>query len=160
MTRYTVSLTLVLIALWLLMSGMWTHPVILPLGAASVCLTVWLSHRLGIIDKEGDPLHLVIPSLRYWPWLLGQILRANLQVARRILLDPTAISPRFATVRSSQHSDLGRSIFANSITLTPGTVTIQVRAGVILYYALSEDLAAELDEGEMDRRVSRLEEEL
>ncbi|MCC5888434.1 MAG: Na+/H+ antiporter subunit E [Gammaproteobacteria bacterium] len=160
MTRYTVSLTLVLIAVWLLLSGMWTHPIILPLGAASVALTVWLAHRLGIVDRESDPLHLVLPSIKYWPWLLGQILRANLQVAARILTNPTDLSPRLARVRSTQNSDLGRSIFANSITLTPGTVTIRVSAGEIFYYAISDDLVAELDEGEMDRRVTRLEEEL
>lgn len=160
MTRYTVSLTLVLVALWLLLSGMWTHPIILPLGVVSVALTVWLSHRLGIVDKEGDPLHLVLPSLRYWPWLMVQIVRANLQIARRILLDPSDLSPQLARVKSTQRSDLGISIFANSITLTPGTVTIQVRPNSIFYYAISEDLVRELDEGEMDRRVTRLEETL
>lgn len=160
MTRSTVSLTLVLIAVWLLLSGMWTHPIILPLGAASVALTVWLSLRLNVIDKDSDPLHLVLPSLKYWPWLMGQILRANLQVAGRILSDPADLSPRIARVRSTQTTDLGRSIFANSITLTPGTVTIQVRAGDILYYAISDDLVAELDAGDMDRRVTRMEEEL
>lgn len=160
LTRYTVSLTLVLIAVWLLLSGMWTHPIILPLGAASVVLTVWLALRLGIVDRDSDPVHLVVPSIKYWPWLLGQILRANLQVAARILTNPADLTPRLAQVRSTQHTDLGRSIFANSITLTPGTVAIRVSAGEILYYAISEDLVTELDEGEMDRRVTRLEEEL
>lgn len=160
MTRYTVSLTLVLGALWLLLSGMWTHPIILPLGAVSVALTVWLSHRLGIVDKEADPLHLVLPSLRYWPWLLYQILRANMQIARRILLDPSDLSPQLASVNCTQRSELGLSIFANSITLTPGTVTIQVHPNSILYYAISEDLVRELDEGDMGRRVTRLEEAL
>lgn len=160
MTRYTVTLTLVLAVLWLLLSGMWTHPIILPLGAASVALTVWLAHRLDIVDRESDPVHLVVPSIKYWPWLLGQILRANLQVARRILGNPRDLSPRMARVRLTQQSDLGRSIFANSITLTPGTVTIRVAEREILYYAISEDLVAELDEGEMDRRVTRLEKEL
>ncbi len=160
MTRYTVSLTLVLVVLWLLLSGMWTHPILLPLGAASVVLTVWLSHRLGIVDRESDPVHLVLPSIKYWPWLMGQILRANVQVAARILSNPRDLTPRLARVRSTQQSDLGRSIFANSITLTPGTVTIRVSAGEIFYYAMSDDLVADLDAGEMDRRVTRLEKEL
>lgn len=160
MFRLIVRLTLVLAMLWLLLSGMWTHPILLPLGAASVALTVWLCWRMGIIDDESEPLHLVVPSLKYWPWLLGQIVRANLQVAGRILKNPRELAPRIARVRSSQRTDLGRSIFANSITLTPGTVTIRVREGEILYYALTDDLVAELDAGEMDRRVSRLEQDL
>lgn len=160
MTRYTISLTLVLTVIWLLLSGMWTHPVILPLGVVSVALTVWLTFRLDMLDREGDPLHLVLPSIRYWPWLLGQIVRANLQVAGRILGRRSGLSPCLATVRSSQKTDLGRAIFANSITLTPGTVTIRVRDGEILYYALTENVVKDLDEGEMDRRVTRLEEQL
>jgi len=158
--RYALSLTLILVVIWLLLSGMWTHPIILPLGAASVILTVWIAFRLEIIDRDTDPLRLMIPSLRYWPWLLGQIVRANLQVASRIIRGQDSLSPRITAVKSTQKSDLGRSIFANSITLTPGTVTIRVRDDDILYYALNEDLIRELDEGEMDRRVTRLEQQL
>ncbi len=160
MFRYALSLTLILVVIWLLLSGMWTHPIILPLGAASVILTVWIAFRLEIIDRDTDPLRLMIPSLRYWPWLLGQIVRANLQVASRIIRGQDSLSPRITAVKSTQKSDLGRSIFANSITLTPGTVTIRVRDDDILYYALNEDLIRELDEGEMDRRVTRLEQQL
>lgn len=160
MFRYALSLTLILIIIWLLLSGMWTHPIILPLGAASVILTVWIAFRLDIIDRDTDPLRLVVPSLRYWPWLIGQIVRANLQVAGRIIRGRNSLSPAITTVKFSQKTDLGRSIFANSITLTPGTVTIRVRDDDILYYALSEDLIEELEEGGMDRRVTRLEQQL
>ncbi len=152
MSRYVVSMTLVLVVLWLLFSGMWTHPVILPLGAASVALTVYLSPRLGLLDRDSDPVHMIGPALKYWPWLLWQIVRANLEVARRIIAGPGSISPRIARIDTPHTSDIGRSIYANSITLTPGTVTIQVRDDHIEYYALTGELVEELEAGEMAQR--------
>jgi len=158
--KYTISLTLVLVILWLLLSGMWTYPIILTLGAASVVLTVWLSHRLNLAKDNASLLRLLISSLKYWPWLFWQIVRSNIQVAIQIIRGRSGLSPGLAIVRSSQTKNIGRTIFANSITLTPGTVAIRVTENDILYYALTADLITELNEGEMDRRVSRLEQEL
>lgn len=158
--KYSISLTLVLVTLWLLLSGMWTYPIILSLGAASVGLTVWLSHRLDLARESASLLRLLTSSLRYWPWLFWQIVRSNIQVVAQIIRGNEGLSPALATVKSTQNQDIGRTIFANSITLTPGTVAIRVSEGEILYYALTEDLITELDEGEMDRRVTRLEQEL
>lgn len=160
MTRIVVSLTVVLAILWLLFSGMWTHPIILPLGAVSVALTVWLTLRLGIMTRSADPSRLLLPSLKYWPWLMVQIVRSNLQVSARVFQSASKLSPTIATVRISQRTDVGRSIMANSITLTPGTVTLEVHSDRIEYYAMSENLVDELNTGDMDRRVSRLEKEL
>jgi multicomponent Na+:H+ antiporter subunit E len=150
--KYTVSLALVLAIIWLLFSGMWYHPIIVPLGIASVTLTVWLTWRLAVLDREGHPAHLLVRSLRYWPWLLLQILQANLHVARRILSPKLAISPRIVRLKTSQHTDLGRTILANSITLTPGTVSIHVRKNEIWFYALDAESAEGTLSGEMDRR--------
>lgn len=160
MKRTLASLTLVLSVLWLLFSGMWTHPILVPLGAVSVALTVWLTWRLGIVQRSTDPSRLALPSIRYWPWLMVQIVRANLQVVARVFQSVDRLSPTLATVRISQRTDVGRSIMANSITLTPGTVTLEVHEDRIEYYAMSEELVDELNAGDMDRRVTRLEKEL
>lgn len=157
MKRYALSLTFVLALLWLLFSGKGLHPILLPLGALSVALVVYLSYRLKITDRDTEPTRLLIPSIRYWPWLMGQIVRANLQVARRVFESPQRLSPSIATVRISQRTNIGRTIMANSITLTPGTVTLRVRDDEIDYYSLSADLVDDLNQGEMDRRVSHLE---
>lgn len=157
MLKYTVSLTLALAIIWLLFSGMWTHPIIMPLGAVSVALAVYLSIRLGVLDREGHPLHLLPRALRYWPWLLVEITKSNLAVVGHILRGNGSIAPRIEEVDASQASELGQTIFANSITLTPGTTTIRVKDGKILFYALSEDIARGVTDGEMDRRVSRFE---
>lgn len=158
--QYTISLTVVLVTLWLLLSGMWTYPIILSLGAVSVVVTVWMAHRLDLARENASLFRLLIASLKYWPWLFWQIVRSNVQVAGHIIRGNKGLSPALATVKSTQHQDIGRAIFANSITLTPGTVTIRVSDGEVFYYALTEDLITELDEGEMDRRVTRLEQEL
>jgi multicomponent Na+:H+ antiporter subunit E len=160
LSRYAVRLGLVLVVLWLLFSGLWTHTVVVPLGIASIALTIFIAWRLGIIDRDADPVHLIIPSLKYLPWLMWQMVRANLTVARCILSGNGTLSPHVARLRTSQRSDLGRSIMANSITITPGTVTLEVFPDEIEYYALTAEMVRELEAGEMDRRVSNLEQEL
>ena len=77
-------------------------------------------------------------------------------VGRRALGPGLDISPTLLRVSASQKTDLGRVIYANSITLTPGTVSVDVEGGTILVHALSRDGAAALEEGEMDRRVTRM----
>lgn len=157
MLKYIASLALVLAVLWLLFSGLWTHPVLLPLGAVSVAFTIWVCHRLGILDRAVRPLHTPVAALRYWPWLLARIIESNLHVARRILAPRLEISPRIVRVPITQQTDLGRAVLANSITLTPGTVSIHVRSNEIWFYALDEESAQGVLSGEMDRRVRRFE---
>ena len=145
-----------LAAAWLLWSGR-SEPLLLGLGAASVALVVWLSLRMNVVDAESEPYHLAWRPLVYLPWLLLEIARANLHVARVILSRRLPIRPRLLRVPSSQRSDLGRAIYANSITLTPGTLALDVRDGTILVHALTDESAAGLESGEMDRRVTWLE---
>ena len=67
------------------------------------------------------------------------------------------MSPRLIVVECTQRSDLGRVVFANSITLTPGTLTLDVRDGRVLVHALTAETAEGLQTGEMDRKVTALE---
>ncbi|MFO8153063.1 Na+/H+ antiporter subunit E [Thioalkalivibrio sp.] len=157
--RYIASLALLLAITWLLFSGMWSHPILLPLGALSVVFTIWLSHRLGILDRTANPLRIMLASLRYWPWLLVQIVQSSVQVARHALSPRLDVNPRIVRLPTTQQTDLGRAMLANSITLTPGTVSIYVRKSEIWFYALDAKSAEETASGEMDRRVRRFEEE-
>lgn len=140
---------------WLLWSGH-LEPLMLGYGAASCALVLWLSLRMKLIDPESVPHHLLGGMLLYIPWLLLEIAKANLHVARVILTPSLPIQPRVIRVRATQHSELGNTIFANSITLTPGTVALDVRGGSILVHALTDQAAAGLTDGAMDSRVSRL----
>lgn len=154
---YTLSLGIVLAVLWLLLSGHFT-PLLLLLGLASVCLIVYLSIRMEVVDHEGHPIHLNIPAtISYWCWLLKAIVVANIDVIRRILSPGLPISPTVVRLKSELSTDLHNVIYANSITLTPGTISIGVDDNVIEVHALTEAGARELEEGEMHNRLKRLE---
>ena len=134
-----------------------TDPLLVGLGVASCLAVLWLSWALDVLDKSEGPLRLGHRPLLYVPWLLWQIAVANVHVAR-VILDPRLpIKPQMLRLRGSQRTDLGRVIYGNSITLTPGTVALDVREDRILVHALTETSAQGLLEGEMDRRVTRLE---
>ena len=144
-------------AVWLLNSGHYTL-LITSFGVASCLLVVWLSRRMGIVDEEGMPVHLLHRLPIYLPWIAKEVVKSNLDVARRILtLGRPDVSPRLFEAPTTQHSDLGRVLYANSITLTPGTVSIRVHGTKITVHAIADEVADDLLEGEMDRRVTRLE---
>ena len=150
---HSLSLGAVLFTVWLLLSGHYT-PFLLMLGVASCALVVLVTLRMDVADREGHPLHLTWRALIYWPWLLIEIVKANIDIARRIMSPSLRISPTLFRVRASQTSDLGQVIYANSITLTPGTISVDVANGEILVHALSREGADSLIAGEMDRRVT------
>ena len=152
-----IALPCVLSALWLGLSAKFT-PLLLGLGALSVGLVLVLSRRMDRVDGARPVLELSpIACVRYAVWLLGQVVLANLDVARRILSPDLPISPRVVRVEASQRSAFAQVVFANSITLTPGTVSMELQDGVIEVHALTEEAAAGLRNGEMDRRVVELE---
>ncbi len=150
---HAVSLSVVLYVLWLLLSGHY-NPLLLILGAVSCIFVAWIAYRMDVTDREGHPIHLTWRSLVYWPWLFWEIVKANLEVARLIVSPRLAISPRVIKVKASQPDDLGQVIYANSITLTPGTVSIDVRDATIEVHAITREMAEGLMTGEMDRRVA------
>jgi len=152
---HSISLGAVLFAVWLLLSGH-IDPLLLTLGLGSCALVVFITTRMDVVDREGHPIHLTWGALIYWPWLILEIIKANIDVARRVIAPKMDISPTLVRVKASQSNDLGKVIYANSITLTPGTISIDVSNGEILVHAISRDGAEALIEGEMDRRVCQM----
>jgi len=152
-----VSIFLTLFGFWLLLSGHYTGFLMLS-GILCALGVVLFARRMSIADQEGHPVDLVLRALfSYWPWLLKEIVKSALQVSA-IILDPRVpISPTMLQVRATQKTDVGRTTFANSITLTPGTISVEVGEDEILVHALTRDAALGLADGEMDRRVSRFE---
>lgn len=148
------ALFLILLSVWLLNSGHYTLMMI-SFGVASCLFVVFLSLRMGIVDDEAEPVHLLPRAVVYLPWLVKEIFKSNIDVARRVLAPGRLrISPRIIEAGTTQHSELGRVIYANSITLTPGTVSIRVHGDSITVHAIADDVAEGLLEGEMDRRVT------
>jgi len=153
---HTASLALALAAVWLLLSGHF-EPLLLGMGLASIAAVVFIARRMDVIDHEGQPVHLGWRLVAYWPWLAWEIIKANWDVAKRILDPKLPISPTMTRVKATQKTELGQVIFANSITLTPGTVSVRLLPGEIIIHALSEDGAADLGSGRMDRKVTGVE---
>jgi multicomponent Na+:H+ antiporter subunit E len=155
--KYAVALFVILMALWLLNSGHYT-PLLIGFGVASCLLVVWLSIRMGVVDDEGIPIELLPRLPFYLPWLIKEVFASNVDVAKRILLPGRyPLSPKVFSAPTSQRSDLGRVLYANSITLTPGTVSILVKGDRIKVHGIAEEVADGLLEGEMDERVTTFE---
>jgi len=154
--RKTITLLFILSGTWLLLSGH-TSPLLLSLGLLSVTAVVACVSRLEVLDDEGVPVHLLPGLIRYVPWLIGQVIRSNLDVARRIVSPELPIHPSVIKVDATHYTEVGRVTYANSITLTPGTISLDVSAETIEVHALTEDAANDLMSGEMARRVQRAE---
>ncbi len=156
---YVLGLALLCFAVWLLLSGHFSSPLLLGLGVLSSLLVAVMGWRMRGLNPEERPArlrpnpHLIL----YWPWLLWQIIQSNWDVMRRILAPELPISPTMIRMKLNQRSDSGKVIYANSITLTPGTVTTSLQDDYIEVHALTREAAEALREGEMSRRVQQLE---
>lgn len=146
------KLAAALAVLWLLLSGHF-EALILAFGVLSIALVVWLAARMRIVDGESYPFNLMARLSWYWAWLLKEMIKSNFDVARRVLGPSTAVQPVIVDVPARQHSDLGLVVFANSITLTPGTVSLDLNPGSIRVHALHPDIAQGVLDSGMDARV-------
>ena len=151
---YFLGLIVVLVALWTGLSGDYTltKTLIASLGAVSIILSAVLAYRFDILDREGSPYARIVQLIAYWAWLLVEIFKANWVVIKACLRSTLDINPALVKVKTGCESDLARTVFANSITLTPGTVSVEVEGDKILVHALYEDSAGPGAFDDMDRR--------
>ncbi len=150
------SLGLVLACFWLVLSGHYTV-ITVTAGFVSVIGVVLLSRRMDIADEEGHPIHLSPRAVTYWPWLGLEIAKSAWDVTKIILSPKLPISPTLIRVRASQRTPVGIATYANSITLTPGTVTARVSGNEFLVHAITRAGAEDLAKGTMDDRVKQFE---
>jgi multicomponent Na+:H+ antiporter subunit E len=153
--RY-LSLALFLFAFWLALSGHYT-PVLVVVGAASAALCTLAAARMRVADAEGHPIELFWGAITYFPWLAREIARSAWAVTKLILHPRLPISPTMTVVRASQRTSVGVATYGNSITLTPGTITVGVSGNELTVHALTREGALDLEGGGMDRRVSQFE---
>jgi multicomponent Na+:H+ antiporter subunit E len=160
-TLASVGLAVLLAVWWLANSGHYSldphHRLIAYFGVGSCLFVLYLARRMGIVDLEAVPVHLVFRGLAYVPWIAKEVVLSNIDVAKRILSPGMPVAPEIVHVVPSQKTDLGRVLYANSITLTPGTVTLWVDPHELVVHSIAREPAASLEEGAMDRRVTRLE---
>lgn len=139
-----------LMAAWLLLSGHYTS-LLIGFGVASVFFCVWMSHRMNAIDDEGLPLHLMARLPLYWLWLIYQIVLANVQTVKIIITGK--VQPRLFQIHTGEMSEAALVLYANSITLTPGTVTVDITKDGFLVHALTTAMADDVKSDEMGQKV-------
>ena len=151
---YLPGLLIALALLWFGLSGE-TSPFFIGLAVIAVVLTLLLSARLKVIDRNASPYHRAPQLLLYMGWLVVEIVKANVAVIVRVLGPRHAIDPAVVRLRTRARTDLGKALFANSITLTPGTVSVDVDGDKVLVHALVRENASVASFEPMDRRAAR-----
>ncbi|MFQ5442463.1 MAG: Na+/H+ antiporter subunit E [Thermodesulfobacteriota bacterium] len=149
---------IIMFAFWILLSGHFTFILLLS-GVVSSLLVAYWSHDLlfGKVNLSWSA-SMVFRLIVYIPWLLWQIILANFDLVYRTLHPGMPINPRLIEFDTSLDTDAGVAILANSITLTPGTVTIKAGGdGKFLVHAIADAPAESLLEGDMQRRVEWVE---
>jgi multicomponent Na+:H+ antiporter subunit E len=161
--RTALRWTIALFALWIVLSGK-LDALHLGIGAASAALVAAATRPLFALPPAigpgvSGPLPLALAGrfALFQLWLLGQIVVGSCQVAWAVLHPRLPIAPRLLRLRASLPHPLARLVLANSITLTPGTATLDVEGDSFLVHALTEASARSLGspdaEGDMVRRV-------
>ena len=144
---HIVRLSIALAVVWLLLSGHY-NPLMLCFGAVSVALVVMITKRMQVVDRESYPLTINLSVVRYMVLLTVKIIQSNWDVVLRI----TGIRPttsRFVTLPLPSDDELTNVIYANAITLTPGTASIAIVGDSLLVHTISEESAKALLEGEI-----------
>lgn len=154
---FGISMLLTLGVLWFLLSGH-TEPLLIGLGTFSVLFVLWLSVRMRVLDEEGLPVYVHELALaRYVVWLAVEVVKSNLAVTRMVFRRDLQLDAVTVRLPARQHTVIGRVIYANSITLTPGTVSIDLDDESVEVHALDRAAAEELARGEMHDRVCEVE---
>lgn len=151
-----VLLFIVLLFIWIVFSGLFDcwH---LGLGVVSCGIVTWLSRRFMPEKLSGRDLLIIPPFLLYIPWLLWQIILANIYMVY-IVLNPRmreVINPHIVKFKTRLKGNFSLTTFANSITLTPGTITVAIDRDVFYVHAINEKVSASLP-GKMEEKVKKI----
>ncbi len=148
---------IIMFIFWISLSGEFSVILILSGVISSLLVSYW-SHDL-LLGNANIKLEIVriIRFLKYLPWLFVQIVISNIDLAYRTLHPKMPINPRVISFKNEYKTELGMVTLANSITLTPGTVTINVDKDEFIVHAITEDSAKALNSGEMQARIKKIE---
>jgi len=149
---YAFMLAVASAALWITLSGRIHDGLTLTLGGVSIVIVLIMVDRMNLLDDETSAFHRLPALMVYWVWLGVEILKANFIVARAVLQPDLDVTPRLFRIRADQSTDFGRTLFANSITLTPGTVTVDIDGGDFIVHALLDSMSDPAGFVEMNRR--------
>ena len=151
MTKWTILLS----AFWLLLSG-YIQPLLLGFGAVSVIVVLFVLKRMDNVDQEKQEIGTGLRLVRYLPWLTWQIIRSSLQVTKLIWGPADKVSPSLATIKADNIPPNRRALYANSITLTPGTLSVDLVDDEITVHALQRSSIEELEQKAMERKITQI----
>jgi multicomponent Na+:H+ antiporter subunit E len=154
-----VTLIIVLTAFWALLSGQFHNVVLIGTGIVCILGVAVLGLKMKIIDDDTAPSPTWLRLVFYMPYLLKEIVLANIDVLKRVWDPAMDLDPRMMRIHYKTRTAFGTTTYANSITLTPGTVTVAVNTAerTMLIHALTQEAAEGLATGEMERQVLKLE---
>ncbi|MEO1327643.1 MAG: Na+/H+ antiporter subunit E [Pseudomonadota bacterium] len=150
-----VTITVILAIAWLLWSGLY-KPLLIGLGAFSCALTIFLLLRMQYFHSDTFAFRYSPRLIVFWGWLGKEIVISSIQVARQVLSPRIDVTPKTVEIDVSDLDTLDQALLGNSITLTPGTLALDLHDGRLLVHALTHEGAAELERGEMHARVRAL----
>ncbi len=140
---------------WLLWSGLY-KPLLLALGALSCLLTLWLLRRMGYFEQDATSFRYSFGLLAFWGWLVKEVVQSSLQVTRVVLARKVQVHPRTVALDVEGFDPVDQVLLGNSITLTPGTLTLDVYQNRLLVHALTAQGAKDVLEGKMQEKISAL----
>ena len=153
--RRGLTVAVFLTAAWLLWSGLF-KPLLLDLGTVSVLITLYILQRMGYFSNETFAFRYSPRLVGFWVWLGKEIVVSSLIVTRIVLQRRISVDPQLVELDASDLDALDQALLGNSITLTPGTLTLDVHKNRILVHAITSETAVSLEQGEMMDRVRAL----
>lgn len=151
-----ISLYILLLSFWLLLSTStyWFH---ISFGLISILLVSLFTYDMVYVNENGkDNFKKIFRFFIYLPWIIYQIIIANIDVAKRALDPRMPIDPGLITFNTFLKTDLSKTTLANSITLTPGTVTVDIDGDEFLIHAITKEAGDDLLEGTMEKKVAHV----
>lgn len=152
---HIIKWALLLSTFWVLLSG-YIQPLLLSFGAASVFIVLYVLKRMDDVDQEKQEIGTGLRLVKYIPWLIGQIFISSLQVTKLIWGSPNKVSPSLAKISAENIPPDRRALYANSITLTPGTLSVDLVDDEITVHALQESSIEELQQETMEKKITQI----
>lgn len=151
---YNILLFTTLLVCWYVFSG-YNEPFFLISGLISCILTWFICARLNILTFPHSRIN-IFKTITYSLWLLKEIFISSFQVAKIIYQPNSKLKPKTDWIKSDLASDVSNTIYANSITLTPGTVCIEVADGQLQIHALVSDSIDGITQGSMGNKINKI----
>ena len=142
-----------MVLLWVVLSGHFT-PLLLSFGALSCLFVIYMAWRGDVLIGDIKPEQFFFKVPFYWIWLALEILKSNISTGKAIWTNN--FEPEIFEVKASQNSENGLANYANSITLTPGTVTVLIKGNIFLVHALTAEMGKDVRSGVMDKKITKM----